>query len=70
MLFKSKNFNGVVMNKYGVVLDGGKQQEPEIRDAVRSEAMAAGWRLVPSRDKDVGLVYAPPEAPDDGKGEQ
>ena len=70
MLFKSRDFKGVVMNQYGMVMFKGVILEPALRDAVRAEAKAQGWRQVNSSDTDVGLVWEPPAAPDDGMGSE
>jgi hypothetical protein len=60
--------NQIVMNRYGVVLEGSIVAEPALRDAVHREAKQAGWTLGPSRESGVGFVWTPPAAPDDGKG--
>ena len=70
MLFKSKFYPGLVMNKYGVVMEGGSICSPMTRALVRDEAVAAGWHLVPSGNPDVGNIYVPPDAPPDGKGSE
>lgn len=70
MLFHSKIIKGVVLNKHGVVIDGGIAIEsPSVIATVHREALDAGWRRVPSADKDVGMEFEPPPAPDEGKGE-
>ena len=68
MLFKSKLVPGAVMNQYGTVLRQGVVCGPVTRGKVITEAKAAGWTLQRSSDRDVGMVYCPPAAPEEGKG--
>ncbi len=59
-LFKSIRVQGAVLNRYGCVLIGANQVEPEVRDEVQREAKSFGWRLVPSRNRDEGMVWESP----------
>ena len=59
-LFESKELPGVVMNRYGVVLRGGRVQDAATHGLVIREALSAGWRLVPSADPDVGREWVNP----------
>ena len=45
------------MNRFGIVLAGGRVQAPEVRAAILREARAAGWSLQPSPEKDEGLIW-------------
>jgi hypothetical protein len=70
-LFHSKQVHGVVMNRYGVVMRGNSTlATTELRDFVWREARAAGWTLKQGDDRDAGLVWTPPDAPDAGKGQE
>ena len=67
MLFKSQIIPGAVLNRFGVALIGGSILDAELASQVQREAIAAGWHKVPAKNKDEGLVFSPPKAPDDGK---
>ena len=58
--FVSVQLPGATMNRYGVVFYAGRIAEPITRGAVQKEALAAGWKLVPSGDRDLGLVWQQP----------
>ena len=70
ILFRSRNYPGAVLNRFGVAIYKGRQLEATQRDNIRREAAAAGWTLQPSKNPDEGLLYTPPEAPDDGKSSE
>jgi hypothetical protein len=60
-LFISKESPSLVMNRYGVVLDGARICQRQERDQVIREAMAAGWHLSEAPENaDVGRVWLPP----------
>ena len=68
-LFHSKEVHGVKMNQFGVVLrEDSSLASIALRDFVWREARAAGWTLVPSENRDEGLVWTAPKA--EGTGEQ
>ena len=70
-LFHSKEVHGVKMNQFGVVMrEDSSIACVELRDYIWREARAAGWTLQPSDDRDVGMVWREPEAPDAGKGQE
>lgn len=56
-MFQSTQHPGVVMNRYGVALKAGRVQDADTHAAVIREALAAGWRLVPSHEPDVGREW-------------
>lgn len=60
--FESQNLPGATMNRYGVVHYKGHVASPAVRGLVLREAIAAGCRLVPSGDRDIGLVWQQPES--------
>jgi hypothetical protein len=59
-LFYSRNHPGLVMNRYGIVLDGGIGQAPTRRAIVKAKAQTAGWQLEDSGDTSIGRVGVPP----------
>lgn len=61
LLFESKELPGVVMNRFGVVLRGGRVQDAATHSLIVREALIAGWRLVPSADPDVGREWVNPD---------
>jgi hypothetical protein len=69
-IYHSKKKPGVLMNQYGVVMLAGNTLDGAERAEIVREAITDGWHLVQLKDRDAGLVFVPPETPDDGKGEQ
>lgn len=63
-MFKSKMFPGVVMNKYGTVMQNSVRVNIRVRDLVWKEAIEAGWTKEKSSDQDVGLIWVAPQAQD------
>jgi len=67
-MYHSKKWHGMMMNRFGVVIYCGKMQEPAMRDCIQREAKAEGWTMCLSPHKDEGMVWQPPQTPDEGKG--
>jgi hypothetical protein len=62
-LFRSKLHPGLVMNRYGIVLDGLLVMADGLNGEVKREALAAGWTRQRGLDyEDVGFTWVPPDA--------
>ena len=59
-LFHSKLWQGFTLNRFGVVLEPRSfPASPNMRGLVQQEALAAGWKIVQSENRDEGMIYEP-----------
>lgn len=62
-MFRSVLSPGLLMNEYGVVMDGHTKVGDSASGAVKREAVKAGWRKLDNhpRANDLGSIWIPPK---------